>query len=265
MDKADEQITSRLDAIQANERVVILLAVESGSRAWGFPSKDSDYDVRFIYCREPEFYLSIDGSEESGVIERPIEDSFDLSGWDIRKALTLFRKSNPPLLEWLQCPIIYREHSSFAGELRKLIPEFYSPAACFYHYQHMAEGNFREYLQGEVVWRKKYLYVLRPLLAMRWIRAGYGPVPMEFAKLVAAIVPGGALREAIEEFIRHKRAAVELDRGPRIPILSKFIEDEFQSLSKQAPERPSDPPSREALNLLFRRALSELWPGWHLK
>jgi predicted nucleotidyltransferase len=124
---------------------VILLAVESGSRAWGFPSKDSDFDVRFVYCRHPEFYLSIELTDQADVIERPIEDSIDLSGWDIRKALLLFRKSNPPLLEWLQCPIIYTEKSSFANELRKFLPDFYSSTASFFHYKHMAEGNFRDY------------------------------------------------------------------------------------------------------------------------
>jgi predicted nucleotidyltransferase len=111
------------------------------------------------------------------VIELPLRDGIDLSGWDIRKALKLFRKSNPPLLEWLQCPIVYVERFSFASRLRVLLPAFYSPRASFFHYLHMAQGNIREYLRGEIVWRKKYFYVLRPLLAMRWIERGLGPVP----------------------------------------------------------------------------------------
>jgi predicted nucleotidyltransferase len=87
------------------EDVVVLLAVESGSRAWGFSSKDSDYDARFIYLRRPEAYLSIRAPRD--VIERRIVDEVDVNGWDLRKALGLLMKSNPPLLEWLQCPIIY--------------------------------------------------------------------------------------------------------------------------------------------------------------
>src|SRR5262245_14439257 len=130
-----------LDAIEEEEDVLVLLAVESGSRAWGFPSVDSDYDVRFVYLHRPRWYLSIDLEEQRDVIERPIQDDFDLSGWDIRKALRLFRRSNPPLLEWLQCTIVYRERCSLATHLRDLLPAFYSPRASFYHYLHMARGN----------------------------------------------------------------------------------------------------------------------------
>ena len=98
------EIKSRLEKVQSEEEVKILYACESGSRAWGFPSNDSDYDVRFIYIRKPEFYLSID--EERDVIEKPILDDIDLSGWDLKKTLKLFRKSNPPLLEWFQSSIV---------------------------------------------------------------------------------------------------------------------------------------------------------------
>ncbi|MBI5471443.1 MAG: nucleotidyltransferase domain-containing protein [Ignavibacteriae bacterium] len=265
MNDVIELINSRLETIQQQEQVVILLAVESGSRAWGFPSADSDFDVRFVYCRSPEFYLSIDLADQPDVIERPIEDSIDLSGWDIRKALTLFKKSNPPLLEWLQCPIIYREQSFFANEMRKFLPDFYSPIASFFHYKHMAEGNFRDYLRGDVVWRKKYLYVLRPLLATRWIRQGLGPVPIEFARVVEATVPSGPVRDAIDRFIEQKRAGQDLDRGPRIPILSDFIEAEIQTLADEAPDRQFKPASVEKLNALFQTILSDLWPEWFSK
>jgi uncharacterized protein len=160
-----EEVKRRLSAVAISDEVVILLAVESGSRAWGFESTDSDYDVRFIYVHRPEFYLSIDLEMQRDVIERPISDEIDLSGWDIRKALSLFQKSNPPLLEWLQSSLVYLESFSFAGRLRGLLSTYYSPRNCFHHYFHMAKGNIREYLRGEVVWRKKYFYVLRPLLA----------------------------------------------------------------------------------------------------
>jgi uncharacterized protein len=166
-DQVTASIKQTLQKLEQNEEVVVLLAVESGSRAWGFPSADSDYDVRFIYIHRPEWYLSIDLENRRDVIEQPLKDAIDLSGWDIRKSLNLFQKSNPPLLEWLQCPIVHRERFSFAAALRALLPEFCSPKSAFYHYLHMARGNIREYLRGDTVWRKKYFYVLRPLLAMR--------------------------------------------------------------------------------------------------
>jgi predicted nucleotidyltransferase len=252
-------IQRALKTLEEAEDMVVLLAIESGSRAWGFPSIDSDYDVRFIYIRRPEWYLSIDLEGQRDVIERPLENEIDLSGWDVRKALKLFHKSNPPLLEWLQCPIIYCERFSFAARLRNLLPEFYSPRACFYHYLHMAKGNVREYLRGDTVWRKKYFYVLRPLLAMRWIDQGRGPVPIEFQTLVDATVDDPSLRSTIENLISAKRAGEELDRGPRVAAISDFVEVEMARLEQTGANRPDGAPAVDALNQLFRVTLNEVW------
>ena len=164
-DAIKREIQARLQHIEREENVCIFYACESGSRAWGFPSEDSDYDVRFMYVHHKDWYLSID--ERRDVIERPINDMIDLSGWDIRKALRLFGKSNPPLLEWFNSPIIYQQRLNIVNKLKALMPEYYSPKSCLYHYLHMAEGNFREYLKGQMVLVKKYFYVLRPILACK--------------------------------------------------------------------------------------------------
>jgi predicted nucleotidyltransferase len=255
-----EEIKKRLAELQATENIAILLAVESGSRAWGFESVDSDYDVRFIYVRRPEVYLSIDLELQRDVIERPILDEIDLSGWDIRKALKLFHKSNPPLLEWLQSPMIYMERFSFAAKIRALLPSYYSPRNSFHHYFHMARGNIREYLRGEIVWRKKYFYVLRPLLGLRWIERGPGPVPMEFAKLVDGTVDDEELKRAIDGLVAAKRAAVEMDRGPRIDVISDFIEREIERFENITANLAKQELSTDALNDLFRNTLEEVWP-----
>ena len=123
-------ILSELNRIEQDYHVQILFACESGSRAWGFPSSDSDYDVRFVYIRPTDWYLAIDVERKRDVIELPIDDSLDISGWDLRKALQLYYKSNPPLLEWLGSPIIYQEKYTVAQQLRNLAPEFYNPIAC---------------------------------------------------------------------------------------------------------------------------------------
>jgi uncharacterized protein len=259
MQDVESKIVAAIDAVERDDDVVVLLCVESGSRAWGFPSLDSDYDVRFVFAHRPNWYVSIDLEHRRDVIERPIDDMLDVSGWDIRKALRLFRKSNPPLLEWLQCPIRYRERSSFAERLRSLLPDFYSPRASFHHYAHMAHGNFREYLQGETVWRKKYFYVLRPLLAMLWIESGGGPVPIEFQRLVDATVSDTELRGAIDGLLEAKRRGAELDRGPSIPALSRFIESELTRLTQEQPERTQVSPSVDKLDELFRSVLREVW------
>jgi uncharacterized protein len=240
-------IQEKLREIERQENVCIFYACESGSRAWGFPSVDSDYDVRFLYIHRRD------------VIERPLVENIDLSGWEIRKALRLFRKSNPPLLEWLRSPIVYQQKFSVADKLRNLMPAFYSPRNCFHHYLHMAEGNFREYLRGETVRVKKYFYVLRPLLGCRWIEAGLGPVPMEFGSLVEKAASSDILKQEIFSLLKRKQSGQELDFEPRIPAISNFIESEIERLKKQADQQPLLPSQDDKLDELFREALIEIW------
>ena len=159
MNELRKNIDVRLWEIEKTEEVCIFYACESGSRAWGFPSVDSDYDVRFIYLHPPEWYLSIDVEHKPDVIELPIAGPLDINGWDLRKALQLVQKFNPPLMEWLGSPIVYEEKYTVANSLRDIMQKFYSPIACAYHYLNMAQGNFREYLKGEFVWIKKYCIV----------------------------------------------------------------------------------------------------------
>src|SRR3989344_3225606 len=136
MSKIKDEIIAKLREIEDKEKVRILYAVESGSRGWGFESKDSDYDIRFIFVHSLDWYLSIEDKKD--VIEYPISDQLDISGWDIKKTLRLFKKSNPPLYEWLNSPIIYLEQGDFAQRLRELMPKFYSPISSMHHYLHMA-------------------------------------------------------------------------------------------------------------------------------
>jgi uncharacterized protein len=143
------EINRRLHVVEKTYDVKVLFACESGSRAWGFASEDSDYDVRFIYIQPRDWYLTVDLEDKRDVIETPIEGVWDINGWELRKALRLFSKSNPPLLEWLQSPIIYQEPYTVAAQMRQLLAIHYSPSACLYHYLHMARKNYRTYLQGE--------------------------------------------------------------------------------------------------------------------
>jgi hypothetical protein len=257
MDEIKQEIESRLRQLEQQEKVCIFYACESGSRAWGFPSADSDYDVRFLYIHPKNWYLSIDDKRD--VIERKNSDLIDISGWDIRKALKLLRKSNPPLLEWLKSPIVYQQRLDIVEKIRLLIPEYYSSKSCLYHYLHMAEGNFREYLKGEIVWIKKYFYVLRPILASKWIEAGYGVVPMEFELLINRLVGGDELKDAINELLRRKKEGQELDRGPRIPVISEFIETELERLGSKSFDGNNSNTDTERLDEVFRLVLGEVW------
>ncbi|MFN0157496.1 MAG: DNA polymerase beta superfamily protein [Bacteroidota bacterium] len=255
-----ERINVHLNTIEQQNDVTVLFAVEAGSHIWGLESADSDYDVRFVFCRPRASYLSIDLDEKRDVIQQTIDDTFEFHGWDIRKALRLFKDSNPSIIEWLQSGIVYREQSSFARHLRKLLPDFYSQKPSFFHYKHMAERNVREHLTGEVVRQKKYLYVVRPLLATMWIRKSADPVPLEFRQLLRMTLSPGKTCDAVERLIAAKQAGDLLDRGPRIEELSHFIDQEMKALAipPQLPER--NPPSVERLNNLFRATLGEIFP-----
>ncbi len=257
-DTVRDEVLARLREIEREEDVIIFYACESGSRAWGFPSANSDYDVRFLYAHPAEWYLSVDLEYRRDVIERPISDMLDISGWDLRKALGLLRKSNPPLLEWLQSPLIYREHGTVADKMRAMIAEYHSPRSTMYHYLHMAQKNFKEYLKRDIVRTKKYFYVLRPLLAVKWIEADFGPVPMEFETLVNRLVESSDLRDEIDRLLAAKRRGDELDSGPRIEPIHRFIESELGRLENpvsvpKGPELPLD-----ILNSFFREALGIL-------
>ncbi|MEN6332635.1 MAG: nucleotidyltransferase domain-containing protein [Phycisphaerales bacterium] len=250
------QINAELDRVERENGVCIVYACESGSRAWGFESSDSDYDARFIYLRPTEWYLRV--TPGGDVIELPIDTVLDISGWDLRKALQLLRKSNPPLLEWLQSPIVYCRRAGVVDRIHGLMPQYYQPAACHYHYLHMAQGNYRDYLQGDTVWLKKYLYVLRPVLACLWIERGFGVVPIEFHKLVDRVVDDAAVKAAVQDLIRRKKSGEELDRGPHIPEISGFLERELDRLSQlQAP--PSERVSSDDLDRVFRECLIETY------
>jgi predicted nucleotidyltransferase len=252
--EAGELVQARLSAIETANRVRVLMAVESGSRAWGFPSRDSDYDVRFIYIHPRDWYLSLETRRD--VLESPMEGILDVVGWDIRKALLLFAKANPPLLEWLTSPMVYRDEKGFRSDMTRLLPFYYEPQTCRYHYIHMAQNNYREYLRGATVLIKKYLYVLRPLLAVRWIDQGAGPVPMEFSKLLSTVQDKADLVGAIGGLIERKRDGDELGRGAAIPAIERFIAEELERLAAASVRKKTSPPDLKPLQEFFDRRLA---------
>ena len=259
-----QEILRHLAAIESERNVIVLYACESGSRAWGFPSPDSDYDVRFIYAHPCDWYLSFDIERRRDVIERPIVDDIDCNGWDLRKALYLFTRTNGALIEWLNSPIHYIERGDFAADLRRLAAISFNPKALCYHYSHMAKGNAREYLFEDQVRLKKYLYVLRPLLAIRHIESGRGLPPVRFDALVDAVAPA-AIRPGIAELLERKRVTTELGLGEPIPALGRFIETElerhggaFSGLGR--PDLVGSREVREELNRVFREVIPEAIP-----
>jgi len=222
------QIMHALRDIETRHDVTVLFACESGSRGWGFASPDSDYDVRFIYVNRLPWYLTV--TPRRDVIELPISGELDVNGWDLRKALGLMRESNPTLLEWLRSPVVYRDDAAAMPRFRALSEAVFSNARGWHHYTSMAKKNFREHLQADEVRYKKYLYVLRPLLAARWIRTQAGVPPMRFAELAQRTldaVHDAALIDEINALLAVKMRAGEAATSPRWPGIHAFIEAEL--------------------------------------
>ncbi len=258
-DYARADIQNRLLRAEQEHDVKVLLAVESGSRAWGFASPNSDFDARFIYVNRPEWYLSVGLEEQRDVIEYPIVDEMDINGWDLRKALRLFWKSNPAFVEWIQSPFVYQQAGGFAAAAKALLPSVYSCEKGIYHYRSMAKTNYRGYLLADQVPLKKYFYVLRPLLAVRWLERKGVPAPIEFATLLQGIAGETELLAAIQDLLEVKRQAPELGLSAPIPVINAFIERELQRLESIAPERAERDDVLPTLNTLFRRLLKEAW------
>ena len=253
------EILRRIRIAEEQHHVRVLLAVESGSRAWGFESPNSDFDVRFIYAHAKDWYLSVGLEEQRDVIEYPIVDDIDLNGWDVRKALRLFWKSNPAFIEWIQSPIVYAECGSFATQVRSLVPRVYSCESGVYHYRSMAKTNFRSYLSADLVPLKKYFYVLRPLLAVRWLEEYGRAAPIEFQELLHLIRSNRCLAADIEALLKRKRAAPEMGLEPRVSSINDFIETELERLESIEPPKFQCGEVVPELNRVFHQSLQDAW------
>ncbi|WP_161389594.1 nucleotidyltransferase domain-containing protein [Croceibacterium xixiisoli] len=197
------EIERRLAAIEAQEDVRFLLAIESGSRAWGFPSPDSDYDIRFIHVHRRDWYLSLMPGRD--VIERPIVDEIDLNGWDIRKALNLLFKSNAVVSEWMESPIHYRPVHPVMARVSALADRLLVPRAMAWHYAKLATNAAKDWLDSDApVPVKKYFYALRPALCIRHMRLHGGRPPMNLQQLVATTELTPSLTGMIEDLVAAK-------------------------------------------------------------
>lgn len=213
-----EKIVSKLKEIEDKENVKILLAVESGSRAWGFASKDSDYDVRFIYVRRLEDYLKINNVRD--VIEWQLDDVYDINGWDLKKALTLLHSSNPTLFEWAHSPIVYKKEEEWQY-VEDILINYFNPRKCLYHYLNTAKKTYSN--MKEQVKLKRYFYVLRSLFCCRYIINNQTIPPVLFKKL-----DFDGLDNIINELLKQKMQSEETQLINRIPLLDNYIEHKIE-------------------------------------
>lgn len=250
-------VAAQLAEKAATHGVRILFAVESGSRAWGFGSPDSDYDVRFVYAHPSDWYVSL--HEPRDVIEAPLDEQLvDLAGWDVRKALRLLLRGNPALYEWLVSPITYTEDGPFRAQAKALFERHASAKVLAHHYWSIARSQLRAEIESQAEPRlKKYFYVVRPLLSLQWVVANGGPPPMQLAALLDGVAMPADVRGHVDKLLAAKRNTPELGRGPHIGVVDEWARDILERFDPACLTLDAGEPhdTRRLADELYRRTI----------
>lgn len=252
------QIRDHLTGIERDHDIHIILAVESGSRAWGFPSTNSDYDVRFIYSRRKRDYLSVISPRDT--IEIPIfhddvlNASFDAVGWDIRKCLLLAAKSNAALLEWLCSPIKYIEDADTVDYIQDFAKDHMSFGSLSYHYYSLAKNAWNQICNNQNPSPKLYCYALRSAMSLRWMEEVRQFPPLPIKDLLYSAMAYEPMRQEVKNLIKLKSQVDEKYTIPRNELLDAYIE----ALLQDKPEKPSNATEEqitERADRLFRKII----------
>ncbi len=248
----EELVGRKLKEIEERENIRVLHAAESGSRAWGIASPDSDYDVRFVYVRPMDFYLKL--QDKKDFIDWELNQVLDINGWDITKALQHFYKSNATLYEWGNSPIIYKTTPQWE-KIMKLAEEYFSGKSAMYHYYGTARKNYEAYLMEDMVKYKKYFYVLRPILACKWIEKKKCPPPVLFQTLAEEILEK-EMKPAVDRLVEAKLQMTESEKRGKIQELNDYIQEKLEYYQALLSEMPEDRNKDwEPLNRSFRELL----------
>jgi len=223
------EVQAHLVNIEKNHNVKILQAIESGSRAWGFPSPDSDYDVRFIYAHSRDWYLQL--AEERDVIELPISDDLDIAGWDLRKVFNLANRGNAVLQEWMISPAVYQQSNRYA-ELFELVRKTFNPMSTYHHYRSMAKKAYLDIEQSEKKKLKRFFYFARATLSAKWILKEQTMPSIVFADLVSELVSDPLLVKEIETLVIQKAKESEKSLLEVPSAVYRTFTDMFETLEE---------------------------------
>ena len=249
-----ESIKQKLSEIEQKENVRIIYACESGSRAWGFKSEDSDYDVRFVYVRNAQDYLRLE--EKRDVIEAELNEVYDINGWDIQKLLRLLMKSNPTIFEWAASPIVYRTSEDWE-KVKAILSEYFQLDKSMYHYLSIAKNDIKRYFNSDEIVLKKYFYILRPALAVDWVMKKNCPPPMEFSSLCDECLPK-ELASSVSKILEAKRNAKEEARGLRDSAIDEFVQTKILTAESYLQNfRHENHKTWDKINALFLQLLEK--------
>jgi len=247
-----ERIVKELRQLESARGIQVLYACESGSRAWGFPSPDSDYDVRFIYAEPLPHHLSL--GKKSDTIDLMLPDDLDLAGWELSKTLGLFAKSNIALFEWLGSPVQYFVNDPFLKDLAAQIPKFFNPKRAMFHYAHMAATALGEGWRGEPKTIKKLLYAIRAWGCCEWILTFGTMPPTNFAEILGQpdLVPG-PVAAVIKNLIQWKSSQPEKFEILPEPNLTQWLLEVQEGFEGSVQDmRANDKSSRQPLNAILQ-------------
>ncbi len=247
-----EIIKHKLGEIETRNKIKILFACETGSRAWGFPSPDSDYDIRFIYRHDKDWYLRLNNPKDT--IEF-MDGDLDITGWDLRKALVLLKKSNVALIERFQSPVEYYASEDFKKDFLGLIQEYYSPTAAYYHHHSLATKFWNELKDKEEIKLKSYFYLVRSLLSCNWIIKDKTVLPMHIEGLMKYI--DEELRNELIELINLKATVGEKYMHQKTENMQTFVTNLFAFVEGNRNELGVNEQSYTLLNNFFLNTLNE--------
>lgn len=252
------QIINELRNVEKELNINILYAVESGSRAWGFSSTNSDWDVRFIYTHNIDWYLSLDNKKNS--YEKILDNDIDLSGWELKKTLRLFRKSNPSLMEWLNSSDIYIEKYSTIQVMRDIYYDFFNPKVIMFHYLHQCLGIYKDYLTNENVILKKYFYALRSIISCLWVKEYSTMPPIKFTELLDSGIVKSDIKEFILPLLEQKQLGLELGEDLQSKELNIFLKNNMDSLYKYLDTYNYNlTPDTSKLELILKDTIKEVY------
>ena len=245
-------VPEKLKEIERLYHISVLFAVESGSRAWGVASPDSDFDVRFLYKRAPRDYLRLDPMRD--VIEIPIDSTWGVAGWDLMKALKLLHQSNPGLYDWFGSPVVYWD-DGFKERFSPLMQLCFSRSRMLHNHHGIAARHYGDVLKDVTVSPKKYFYALRSVLACRWIDRFDSAPPVLFSELTAAVLPAEQ-KETVDYILEQKSGNPEKSRIDRLPDMDRFLQEQLLLFEEKLRTLPREEPfGWDELNAFF---LSEL-------
>lgn len=252
----EARILEAVEQIESDLNIRVLLAVETGSRAWGFASPDSDYDIRLLYSHPVDWYLSV--NEQDDYLTLMEDDNLlDITGWELRKSLRLLNRSNMAVFERLDSPIIYRQDEAFTDRLRSIAGEFYNPKAAIHHYLGIARNAHDDLTATNGTYRlKRLFYGLRTAAACQWIYEGHdGPPPIVYEKILDKISIPDSTKSRVRELVAFKAEQSEKYEHSGDVELLNLIEHQIQTATESADSLATPKPDRSQLNRLVSEAV----------